>query len=155
MPVSYNVQITGVLPEDSLNTFKNAYNKTSKMSNYQQYQDEIEAYFLSRVEENIRHQGIDDNGLTDGLTAKITDDKIEFRSDNPNLINAIEYGSAHQVGQRFMQPAVIDVGNYMSEKILGDATSYYSNNAPIRSRVEYGYGALPTIGSNKYGFMLK
>ena len=154
MPINYNVQVTGVLPEDSLSALQDSFNISSKMSNYQKYHDEIEAFFLSEVQENMRHQGIDDDGISDGLSINIKDNKIEFRANNPNLINAIEYGSAHLPGQRFMQPAVRSVGNFMSGKILNEATHLYSKNTPIRSRTE-NTSSLPLIKSNKYGFMLK
>ena len=154
MPINYTLEVQGVLPEDSLNAFKNSYNRSSKMSTYKKYQDEIEEYFLSEVRENVRHQGIEAEGLIDGLSVNIANDKIEFKTNNPYLVNAIEYGSNHSVGQRFMQPSVSEVGKFMSNKILNEATSYYSNNTPIRRRIE-PISSLPMINSNKYGFMLK
>ena len=154
MPINYNVQVTGVLPEDSLSAFQESYNNSSKISNYQKYQNEIEAFFLSEVQKNMQHQGINDDGITDGLNIDIKDSRIEFRTNNPKLVNAIEYGSAHLPGQRFMQPAVHSVGSFMSKKILNEATNSYSENTPIRSRIESVF-SLPSISTNKYGFMLK
>ena len=102
----------------------------------------------------MQHQGINDDGITDGLNIDIKDNRIEFKTNNPKLVNAIEYGSAHLPGQRFMQPAVHSVGNFMSKKILNEATNSYSENTPIRTRIENAF-SLPSISTNKYGFMLK
>lgn len=154
MTISYTLTKEGMMPEDSLRSFKNAYNKTSKMSYYKKYQDEIENHFFKSLNENMRHQGISVDGLAESFYINITDDSIEFRTTNPYLVNAIEYGSKNIVGNRFMQPSVSSVGNFMSKKILNDANSFYTSTTPIRRTVEYGYGQNLNL-SNKYGYMLK
>lgn len=154
MTINCTLEVNGVLPEESLNAFKNAYNVTSKMSHYKKFQDEIESYFLSRVSDNMRHQGINDKDIISNLGVNITNDRIEFKAANPRLVNAIEYGSAHEMGRRFMQPSVMDVGNLMSKKIISEAINYYSKHTFIKSRTE-NVSTLPDIGVNKYNFMLK
>lgn len=153
MPVTYTVTKTGIMPEDSLRAFKNGYERSSKMSSYKNNEKEIEAYFLSRIEENSKYNSTDMSDIKESFSVNVTNDGIEFLTTMPNLVNKIEYGYDGFVGERFVEPSVNEVGKFMSDKIIDNATSYYSSNTPIRQQVEVSYiGILP---ENKYGYMLK
>lgn len=155
MPINYTVEVNGVLPETSLRAFKDGYNKTSKMSYFQSNKEEIEDYFLSALEENMKYLSTDIDGLKDSFSINIENDRIEFLTTKPNLVNKIEYGYDGFVGERFMEPSVLDVGKFMSNKMINEATSYYSKNTPITHRIEGMYSGGFSLNTNKYGYMLK
>ena len=153
MTFDCNLIIEGILPEASANAFLQSYQQTAQTEHYQQYAADLEQYFQDKVYRNARQNNI--RTRDNSFFMEITSDEIRFISDGQNALK-YEYGSGDTPPRRFVQPAVIDVANKISEHMISDAIEIYDNNTRFTTiRKNVPNLSLDTNYFNKYSRMLK
>lgn len=109
----------------SVQAFLQSYNETARAQHYQQYQSLLQQYFQNAMDKNIRQANIDAQAKS--FSMKIESNQIQFISDNQSSIK-YEYGFEGVPPKRFIQPAVIETANMISNLIISDAISIYNRN---------------------------
>lgn len=133
MTINCSLNITGTPPEESVRAFMQSYQHSSKISNYSKYENQLNEYFKNKIQKSIDNNNIKVNGLADSFKLNIEGDRIDFSSSMFELANAYEYGSDNIYPHRFIEPAVIEVANNMSDKIINEAMNSYQKNTRIVS----------------------
>ena len=133
MTVNCSLTVTGIRPEESIKAFMQSYQHSAKMSNYSKYEDQLNQYFDNKIKESIENNNIKVDGLADSFQLKVENDRIEFSSSMFEVANAYEYGSDHIYPHRFIEPAVIEIANNMSNRIINEAIDTYQKNTRIVS----------------------
>lgn len=153
MTFGCTLTMTGTSPERSARAFLQSYNETSQARHYQQYQSFLENFFQSRIERNVEQMNVDAHPSS--FSMKVDSNQIQFISDSRSAIK-YEYGSGTQAPKRFMQPAVIDTANQISQLIISDAISIYNRNVKftMSSSEHYGFNGVASNYLNKYSRML-
>lgn len=151
MTFECTLNVSGVLPEVSSNAFIRSYQETSKMHHYQKYQSQLEQYFQDKIDRNASQNNI--HTRDNGFYIEITTNQINFISESQSAIK-YEYGTDNMPPRRFIQPAVIDVANKMSDFIISDAIDIYNRNTKFTSLHRQRTPNV-SIQSNKYSKMLK
>ena len=128
MTIKCSLDIKGTSPEQSVAAFIQSYQSSAKISNYAKYEDQLNEYFRNRVQKSIDDNNIRIDGLGDSFKLDIRNNRIEFSSSMFEVANMYEYGSDNIYPHRFIEPAVIDVANQMSDKIIDEAISIYQKN---------------------------
>ena len=154
MTFECTLDVSGILPEVSANAFVKSYQETSKMQHYQKYQSQLEQYFQDKIDRNASQNNI--RTRDNGFHIEITTNQINFISESQSAIK-YEYGTDNMPPRRFIQPAVIDVANKMSDFIISDAIDVYNRNTKIISLHRQRTPNVPTQSNyfNKYSKMLK
>lgn len=141
MTFGCTLHVTGTLPSVSAKAFIASYNETSQAIHYQQYQSLLENYFQNAMDKNIRQMNVD--AKAQSFSMKIEANQIQFISDTQSSIK-YEYGSDQIPPKRFIQPAVIDTANQISNLIISDAISIYNRNVGFSVNINQG----TTLGEN-------
>ena len=154
MTFECTLDVSGILPEVSANAFIKSYQETSKMQHYQKYQSQLEQYFQDKIDRNASQNNI--HTRDNGFHIEITTNQINFISESQSAIK-YEYGTDNMPPRRFIQPAVIDVANKMSDFIISDAIDVYNRNTKFISLHRQRIPNVPTQSNyfNKYSKMLK
>lgn len=154
MTFECTLEVSGILPEVSANAFIKSYQETSKMQHYQKYQSELEQYFQNKIDRNAHQNSI--HIRDNGFHIEITANQINFISESQSAIR-YEYGTNDTPPKRFIQPAVIDVANKMSDFIISDAIDIYNRNTKFISlhRQRTPNVSMQSNYFNKYSKMLK
>lgn len=122
MTFQCTLNVTGTLPQVSARAFIQSYEETSKIQHYQKYYNELEQYYQNQMEHNISQSGLDFN--SDEFHIQFDGNQIQFLSEGENAIK-YEYGYGGEAPRRFMQSAVIDVANRVSNYMISDAIELY------------------------------
>lgn len=154
MTFECSLTVTGLDPQKSVQAFIDSYNQTSQLSYYQKYHNKLEQYFVNKINQNIARTGIKSEKLKHSFSVDFKGKNLNFSSNYPGA-KRLEFGSGKKPPLRFIQPAVIDTTNELSNIIISEAIDLYNNNS------RFGIGATtitPQIQSNyfnKYSRMLK
>lgn len=153
MTFGCTLTVTGTSPERSARAFLQSYNETSQARHYQQYQSLLENFFQNRIERNISQMNV--NARPSSFSMKVDSNQIQFIADSKSAIR-YEYGSGNQAPKRFIQPAVIDTANKISQLIISDAISIYNRNVKftMHSSQHYSFNGVASNYLNKYSRML-
>ena len=111
-------------PEKSAKAFIDSYNQTSRLSHYKKYHNQLEQYFVNKIQKNIERSGIKDDKLKNSFSVNLTKNDLQFISTRKNATK-YEYGYENQPPKRYIQPAVFDTANKMSEIIINEAIDMY------------------------------
>ena len=148
------LHVTGTLPNVSARAFLQSYNETAQAQHYQQYQSLLENYFQNAMDKNIRQMNVDAHAKS--FSMKVESNQIQFISDSQSSIK-YEYGSGSTPPKRFIQPAVIDTANKISNLIISDAISIYNRNVGVSVNLRQASSLGDDIASNylnKYSSLL-
>lgn len=154
MTFNCTLHITGTLPSVSAKAFITSYRETSQGVHYQKYQSSLEEYFQNAMDRSIRQTNV--NAKSKSFSMKIEANQIQFISDTQNSMR-YEYGSGSTPPKRFVQPAVIDTANYISEIIISDAIDIYRRNAGFGVNLRQSHNLGQNLNSkyfNKYSSLL-
>ena len=152
MTFECSLTVTGMDPQKSIQAFIDSYNKTSNVSYYQKYHGKLEKYFIDRVNQNISRTGIKNEKLTNSFSVNFKGKDLNFQSNYPGA-KGLEFGSGKRPPLRFIQPAVIDTTNELSDIIISEAINIYKNDSHFGLNVQK---IIPQSNYfNKYSKMLK
>lgn len=124
MPFDVTLTKTGIDPQRSMQAFIESYQETSKVSHYQKNKAIIEQYFKSNIDKNISQANIKDSNLTNTFSINFRGNTLEFVSKS-NKAMKYEFGSGTDAPKRFIEPAVIEATNKISDIIISDAIELY------------------------------
>ena len=133
MTVECTLTKTGIDPEKSIKAFMNSYIQSSQVSRYNKYEHQLNEFFVDKIRNNIESSGINVSGLSDSFQLNIENNRIEFSTTMSDVANTFEYGSDNVSPRRFIEPAVIQVANNMSQKIIHEAMDIYQANTRTAS----------------------
>lgn len=124
MPYDVKLTKTGISPERSMRAFIESYQETSKVSHYQKNKAIIEQYFKNNLSKNITQSNIKDTNLINTFSINFQGNTLQFVSKS-NKAMKYEFGSGTEAPKRFIEPAVIEATNKISDIIISDAIELY------------------------------
>lgn len=124
MPIDVTLTQTGLDPQKSIRAFLDSYKETSDISHYKKNQAVIEQYFKNSIDRNIDRHNIQDSALRDSFSTNFSGNSLQFVSQN-NRAMKYEFGAGSEPPKRFMEPAVIETANKISDIIISDAIELY------------------------------
>ena len=152
MTFECSLTINGMDPQKSVQAFIDSYNQTSKISYYKKYHDKLEQYFVNKIHQNINRTGIKNEKLNNSFSINFKGKNLNFTS-NYSGAKRLELGSGKKPPLRFIQPAVIDTTNELSDMIISEAINIYKNDSHFGLNVQK---IIPQSNYfNKYSKMLK
>lgn len=157
MTFNCTLTVTGLDPQTSAKAFIDSYNQTSKLSHYAKYQNRLEQYFVNKIDRNISQANIKDKNLRNSFSINFKGNNLEFISTQKNAIK-YEYGYGYKPPRRFIQTAVFDTANELSEIIISEAISAYNKNSKFGQGMRHISTPNLDLQSNylnKYSNMLK
>lgn len=125
MTFDCSLTVSGSDPQQSAKAFIDSYNKTSQLSYYQKFHNRLEQYFMNKINRNIA--GIKNDKLKNSFSVNFKGKNLEFKSSYPGA-KRLEFGGGKQPPLRFMQPAVVETANELSEIIISEAIGLYNKN---------------------------
>jgi len=153
MTFDCSLTVSGLDPQTSAKAFIDSYNQTSQLSHYQKFHNKLEQYFVNKINRNIARSNIKSDKIKGSFSVNFKGKNLEFTS-NYSGAKRLEFGSGNKPPLRFIQPAVIETANELSEIIISEAITAYNNN----SRFGVGMRTIQAPQSNyfnKYSRMLK
>ena len=153
MTFDCSLTVSGLDPQTSAKAFIDSYNQTSQLSHYQKFHNKLEQYFVNKIDRNIARNNIKSDKIKGSFSVNFKGKNLEFTSNYPGA-KRLEFGSGNKPPLRFIQPAVIETANELSEIIISEAITAYNNN----SRFGVGMRTIQAPQSNyfnKYSRMLK
>lgn len=124
MPFDVKIEQTGIDPDRSIRAFLDSYNETSQISHYQKNKGLIEEYFKTHINQNIDQVGIKNTNLKNDFSINFNGNNLEFISQN-NQAMKYEFGSGQDSPKRFIEPAVMETANKISDIMISDAIELY------------------------------
>ena len=123
MTVNCTLTTTGINPKKSYDALIKSYSQTSNPKYYQKYQNNIEKFFKNKLEENIAQAQLPDS-LVSTFDVKFKSSGIYFTSNSEQALK-YEFGSGRMPPKHFIEPAIIETANDVSQKVITDAISLY------------------------------
>lgn len=157
MTFDCTLTVTGLDPKVSSEAFIDSYQKTSRMSYYKKYKNKLEQYFVNKVNRNIDQNQIKSTGLKDSFSIKFQGNSLEFISKHKKALK-YEYGYGNTPPRRYIQPAVFETANELSNIIISEAISLYNKNSKFGQGMQVISTPILNLQSNylnKYSKMLK
>ena len=153
MTFDCSLTVSGLDPETSAKAFIDSYNQTSQLSHYQKFHNKLEQYFVNKVNQNVIRSNIKSDKIKSSFSVNFKGKNLEFTSNYPGA-KRLELGSGNKPPFRFIQPAVIETTNELSEIIISEAISAYNNNSRFGVSMQT-IQAPQSNYFNKYSRMLK
>lgn len=157
MTFNCSLTVSGMNPQQSAKAFIDSYNETSQLSYYKKFHNRLEQYFVNKVDRGISQFNIKDGNLKNSFSINFKGNNLEFISKNKNAIK-YEHGYNKVPPKRYIQPAVFDTTNELSNIIISEAINAYDRKS------KFGQGMIQTLNPNikiqsnyfnKYSKMLK
>lgn len=128
MTFDCSLTVSGLDPEKSAKAFIDSYNQTSQLSHYQKFHNQLEQYFINKINRSIAQSNIKSDKVKNSFSMNFNGKNLEFTSNYPGA-KRLEFGSGNKAPLRFIQPAVIETTNELSEIIISEAIGLYQNNS--------------------------
>ena len=130
MTFECTLNTTGINPQSSIKAFLKSYQDTSNPKYYQKYDKRLEQYFQDKIRKNIRQTQIKDDKLADTFFVTFKNEGIYF-STNARRALKYEFGSGNTPPKRFLQPAIVETANEVSNIMITDAIDLYQKYSRI------------------------
>ena len=124
MPFQCTVTMTGIPPERSHNAFIQSYRDTSSPKYYKKHQQRIESFFQEKLTQNIQQAQVP-SYLSNTFNVNFKNDGIYFTSTSKQALK-YEFGSGNIPPKHFIEPALKETANEVSNIMITDAIDLYS-----------------------------
>ncbi|MBR3208666.1 MAG: hypothetical protein IKF82_00200 [Bacilli bacterium] len=124
------LNMTGTDPKTSAKAFIHSYQDTSNIKYYKKYDERIQNFFQDKIEQNISQVQIHDNNLKQSFFVDFKNDGIYFNS-NSNQALKYEYGYDQNPPKQYLESAVIETANEVSNIMITDALNLYDKYSRI------------------------
>jgi hypothetical protein len=124
MTFECTLSVSGIRPEVSNQAFLRSYQDTSKPKYYKKYEKRIESFFKDKLIQNMSQNQIPQS-LEQSFFVDFKNDGIYFNSNSQKALK-YEFGAGNMPPKRFIEPALIDTANEVSDIMITDALDLYN-----------------------------
>lgn len=130
MSFECTLNVTGTKPQSSARAFLRSYQETSSPQYYKKYDQRIQSYFKNKLSQSISQAQIYDNTLEQSFFVDFKSDGIYFSSNSSKALK-YEYGYDKNPPKQYLESAVIETANEVSNIMITDALDLYNKYSRI------------------------
>lgn len=130
MTFECTLNVTGTNPQTSIQAFLKSYQDTSNPKYYKKYDKHLEAYFKDKLRKSISQAQIKDKNLDKSFFVTFKSEGIYFSSKSKKALK-YEFGYGNNPPKRYLQPAIVETANEVSNIMITDALNLYNKYSRI------------------------